>query len=167
MVLRVAARLRRGSRVGSYVVRQARTPTTRAQRQSCNAQSRCPYAEAGGTTGQTTAHSNWADRRLIRRRKRRETERRRARKRRIELTLHESVCLSIIRIASARSILFSGRGRRGTDWTTAIGRPWRTAAGRRTETHDRRAHHHESSSHRSCWFFFTRQCTCFLRHWSW
>ena len=64
---------------------------------------------------------------------------------------------------AARSILFLGRGRRGTDWkgaatrarakeraewAKATRRPWRTAAGRHTETHDRRAHHHESSNHR-------------------
>ena len=59
--------------------------------------------------------------------------------------------------------MFLGRGRRGTDWkgaatrarakeraewAKATRRPWRTAAGRHTETHDRRAHHHESSNHR-------------------
>ena len=58
---------------------------------------------------------------------------------------------------------FLGRARRGTDrkgaatrarakeraeWAKATRRPWRTAAGRHTETHDRRAHHHESSNHR-------------------
>ena len=69
LMLRVAARLRRGSRVGSYVARQARTPTIRAsffrqQRQHSIAQSGCPCAEAGATTGHTTAKSNCAGRRL-------------------------------------------------------------------------------------------------------
>ena len=33
----------------------------------------------------------------------------------------------------------------------AMRRPWRTAAGRHTETRDRRAHQHESSKHRLFW----------------
>ena len=73
----------------------------------------------------------------------------------------------LIRTASARSILFSRRGRRGTDWkgvatrlraeertdwAEVMRRPCRTAARRHTETHDRRAHHNESSV---IGFFFT------------
>ena len=65
---------------------------------------------------------------------------------------------------------FSGRGRTGTnckekiatrarakgraDWANkAIRRPWWTAAGRPTETHDRRAHYHESTA--VIFFFFS------------
>ena len=70
-------------------------------------------------------------------------------------------CFFPIRNASARSILFSGRGRRGVTRkgvatrarakerahrAKATRRPWRTAAGRHTETHVRRAHHHESTA---------------------
>jgi hypothetical protein len=40
------------------------------------------------------------------------------------------------------------RGKERAEWAKAMRRPWRTAAGRHTETHDRRAHHHESSNHR-------------------
>lgn len=81
----------------------------------------------------------------------------------IDLTLREKFCFFRSEPQAARSILFLGRGRRGTDWkgaatrarakeraewAKATRRPWRTAAGRHTETHDRRAHHHESSNHR-------------------
>ena len=75
----------------------------------------------------------------------------------------------------ARSIWFLGRGRKGTGLegrsyearaeeraygAKALKRPWRTATGRHTEIHDRRAHRHKRSSH--CFFsgfvlFFTRQ----------
>ena len=64
-LLPVAARLRRGSRVEPYVVRQART-TTRVfftqQRQSSNALLRRPFAEAGASTCQATSQSNCAGR---------------------------------------------------------------------------------------------------------
>ena len=66
-LLRVAARLRHDSRLESYVVRRARIPTIHASflGNSGNiALSECPYAEAGATTGQTTAQSNCAGRRL-------------------------------------------------------------------------------------------------------
>ena len=58
MLLPVAARLRHGRRVGSYVVRQG-TDTYdsrvifRQKRQSSNAQSGCLRAEADATTDQT------------------------------------------------------------------------------------------------------------------
>ena len=60
------------------------------------------------------------------------------------------------------------REKERADWAKGMMRPpWRTAAGRHTETHDRRAHHHESSSH--VFFLFVHEAvlyTCFLRQWS-
>ena len=40
------------------------------------------------------------------------------------------------------------RSREWTKCAKALRLPWTTAAGRNTEAHDRRAHHHESSYHR-------------------
>ena len=40
------------------------------------------------------------------------------------------------------------RAKERVEWAKATRRPWRTAAGRHKETHDRRARHHERSSHR-------------------
>ena len=67
LLLRVAARPRRGSRVGSYVGRQAQTPAIRAsfvpgrqQRQCSNALSGWLCAEADGTTIETSARSRLA-----------------------------------------------------------------------------------------------------------
>ena len=71
MLLRVAARLRRGGRVG--VVRGALGMVTydsrvvfRQQRRSCNARSGRSCAEAGATTSQTAAQSRSAWRKLRR-----------------------------------------------------------------------------------------------------
>lgn len=45
------------------------------------------------------------------------------------------------------------------EWVNkAMRRPWRTPAGRHTETNDRRAHHHENSNHREFLGLFMRQC---------
>ena len=108
----------------------------------------------------------------IRQRRRRETERRRAGKRRVELTQRQNSCFSDQNRECEDAFFFWDRGRRGTDWkgvatkarakeranwAKAMRRPWRMVAGRHTKTHDRRAHNHESSSHR---FFFLN---CFTR----
>ena len=44
-----------------------------------------------------------------------------------------------------------------TEWDKALRLPWTAAAGRHTETHDRRAHHHESSCHGIFSGFLMRQ----------
>ena len=134
----------------------------RQQRQSSNAQSGYMCAEAGATTDHTTTQFIAPVGGRVRRRGRRETERRRAGRRRIDFTLHDNFLFQN-RTANARRFLFSGRGRRGTDWkgvatgvrakkrtdrAKSMRRPWRTAAGRPMGIHDRRARHHESSSHR-------------------
>ena len=46
------------------------------------------------------------------------------------------------------------RSRERTEWTKAQRLPWTTAAGRYTETRDRRAHHHESSCDRIFFWIF-------------
>ena len=54
-----------------------------------------------------------------------------------------------------------------TEWAKALRLPWAAAAGRHTETRDRRAHHHESSYHRIFLWILTRQylLTTYIRHW--
>ena len=37
------------------------------------------------------------------------------------------------------------RARERTEWAKVLKLPWTTAAGRQTETRDRRAHHHENN----------------------
>ena len=37
------------------------------------------------------------------------------------------------------------RAKEWTDWAKVARRPWKTASAQHTKTHDRRAHHHESS----------------------
>ena len=126
LLLRVAARLTRGSRVLSYVVRQARTPTIRAvlfrqQRQSSSAQSGYIRGRRQAPPQAKPRHSllrRWA--RWIRRRRKRETERRRAGKRRIETsTLGENFCFQI-RTASAKE---------RADGAKRTRRPWKRRQG--------------------------------------
>ena len=169
-LLRVAARLSCGSRVG--VVSGASGTDTYDSRVFCGscgraamlsrdvrARRQAPF-QAKLRHSLTALAGGW-----IRRRRRRDTERPRAGKRRIEVTLCESFCLSDL-TASGRNILCLGRGRTDwegmatrarakerADWAKAMRRPWRTAAGRRTETHVRRAHH--SREQQSC---FSSDC---------
>ena len=105
--------------------------------------------------------------RICRRRKR-ETERRRAGKIRIALTLNEKI-VSEIRTASARSILFSRRGRKRTcwkglatrarakerpDWSRVMRRPWQQDGTRRPTTS---AHTPLREQQPSVFCCFTRQ----------
>ena len=126
MLLRVAARLVRGGRVGSYVVRWAWSPTIRASFQAAAAEQQSligmlvrggrrhhepRYGAVSVCVEGTTPAGGW-----IRRLRRRATERRRAGKRRIKLSLNE-IFFFRSALQTAWSILFFfGRGRRGTDW---------------------------------------------------
>ena len=126
MLLRVAARLRRGGRIGSYVVRWAWSPTIRASFQVAAAEQQCliemlvrggrrhhePHYGAVSVCVEGTAPTGgW-----IRRRRRRATDRRRAGKRRVELSLNENICFSDQHRKLRGAFCFLERGRRGTDW---------------------------------------------------
>ena len=104
MLLRVAASLRRGGRVVSYVVRWAWSPTIRAFLLEAAAEQQCligmlarggrrhhepRYSAVSVFVGGTAPAGGW-----IRRQRRRATGRRPAGKRRIELSLNEIVCLA-------------------------------------------------------------------------
>ena len=89
--------------------------------------------------------------------------RRRAGQRRVELTLHDKKKI-LTSTKNGKEHLLFGTGEKGnrlegsgnqsmfegavTEWAKALRLPWTAAAGRHTETRDRRAHHHESSCHR-------------------
>ena len=49
------------------------------------------------------------------------------------------------------------QSRERTEWAKVLRLPWTTAAGRHTETHDQRAHHHEGSCYSIFSGFLMRQ----------
>ena len=163
-----------GGRVGSSGTNTCDSRVFCRRQQKCsNSQSRWQCAEAGATTSQTTARSRLASREL-RRQEAGFDEKARGR-----LSVDEwgrdglnSPCAGISTFRpvpnTARSISFFGTEEKGnrlegsgnqstfegvvTEWAKALRLPWTAAAGRHTETRDRRAHHHERES--SCHRFF-------------
>ena len=126
LLLRVATRLSRGGRVGSYVVRWAWSPTIRASFEAAAAEQQCligmlvrggrrhhepRYGAVSVCVDGTAPAGGW-----IRRRRRRATGRQRAGKRRIELSLNKNFCLQISTASCVEHFVFLGRWRRKTDW---------------------------------------------------
>ena len=172
-------RLPRGSRVGSYVVRQARTLKTRASFLGSSGRAAMFNREMSVRGGRRHHRPNYgtaycAGRRL-------DSTTKEEGDRGVDEWGRDGMNSPCARSSVFKSepkargaFFFPGRGRRRIEWEVvatrarakeradgakATRRPRRKTAGRPTETHDRRAHHHESS-HRFSFLILicTRQC---------